>query len=288
MKIRTDDYRVQPGQRVDLAEWPTLVKLDYGSDDDYDKELRHRLRKLDDLQYLLYAGDSHALLLVFQGMDTAGKDGCIREVMSGLDPHGFEVSSFKQPSAAELQQDFLWRTTRRLPERGRIGIFNRSYYEEVIVVRVHPQFLAGQGISPDVGRDFWTDRFRSINEHEAHLVRNRTRPIKFLLHVSLDEQRKRLLSRLEEPKKHWKFRAGDLKEREYWSAYMSAYSACLSATSTAEAPWYVIPADDKKSARLAVAEILIGHLEALDLHYPPPSLGKEELAAYAASLAKPA
>jgi PPK2 family polyphosphate:nucleotide phosphotransferase len=243
MTIRSDDFRVRPGEPVDVAQRPTRVKPVYTSKDHYRELLAGHVEKLSALQTLLYASDNYALLVIFQGMDAAGKDSAIKHVMSGVNPQGCQVFSFKHPSAEELDHDFLWRTTRALPERGRIGIFNRSYYEDVLIVRVHPEILRSQRI-PDDGHDgakIWPQRYRSIVDLETHLHGNGTRVIKFFLHLSRDEQRKRFLERIEEPEKHWKFSLGDIEERKYWGRYMEAYSACLSATSTKTAPWYVVP-----------------------------------------------
>jgi len=208
--------------------------------------------------------------LIFQGMDAAGKDGAIKHVMSGVNPQGCEVFSFKQPSAEELEHDFLWRSTRRLPERGRIGIFNRSYYEEVLIVRVHPEILRGQGLPDELldEKTIWEERYRSIVDLEEHLHRNGTRIIKVFLHLSKDEQRKRFLERIDEPDKSWKFSISDIHERKYWKHYMKAYEACLSATSTHHAPWHVVPADDKENARLIVSQIVLNALNELKLAYP--------------------
>ena len=239
-----------------------------------DKEtLRQRLDdstdRLEDLQRMLYAQDEHALLLVFQAMDAAGKDGTIRAIMDGVNPAGCQVASFKQPSAEELDHDFLWRTTRRLPERGRIGIFNRSYYEEVLVVRVHPEYLGAQRLPSTPPLDaLWEERFDSIRDHERHLARNGTSIVKFFLHVSREEQRRRFLDRLNEPHKHWKFSAGDVAERAHWDAYQEAYGAALAATSRRWAPWYAIPADDKHYMRATVADIVVRTLEGLSLAFP--------------------
>jgi PPK2 family polyphosphate:nucleotide phosphotransferase len=236
----------------------------------YQKLLEEHVEELSSLQHLHYASNRYALLLIFQGMDAAGKDGAIRHVMSGVNPQGCEVFSFKQPSAEELEHDFLWRTTCRLPERGRIGIFNRSYYEEVLVVRVHPEILRSQGL-PEELRDektIWKERYRSIVDLEEHLHRNGTRIIKFFLHLSKDEQRKRFLERIDEPDKNWKFSLADIHERKYWKHYMKAYEACLSATSTHHAPWYVVPADDKENARLIVSQIVLDALNELKMAYP--------------------
>jgi PPK2 family polyphosphate:nucleotide phosphotransferase len=222
------------------------------------------------LQRLLYASDLYALLLVFQGMDAGGKDGAIRHVMSGVNPQGCEVFSFKQPSAEELKHDFLWRTTCRLPERGRIGIFNRSYYEEVLVVRVHPEILRGQGLPDELldEKSIWKERYRSVVDLENHLYRNGTRIIKFFLHLSKGEQRKRFLERIDEPDKNWKFSSADIHERKYWPHYMKAYEDCLTATSARHSPWHVVPADDKEQARLIVSQIVLDALNGLKMDYP--------------------
>ncbi|MDH3496944.1 MAG: polyphosphate kinase 2 family protein [Gemmatimonadota bacterium] len=233
-------------------------------------ELRDELA---DLQRMLYAQDRHAVLLVFQAMDAAGKDGTIRAVLSGVNPAGCQVFSFKQPSAEELDHDFLWRTAKRLPERGRIGVFNRSYYEEVLVVRVHPEFLEAQRLPrhPRSLDDFWTERYASIETHEQHLARNGMVILKFWLNVSRDEQRQRFLARLDEPEKNWKFAAGDVRERAHWDTYMAAYQDALNATSRPWAPWYAIPADDKAYMRVAVAEVIRDALRRLKLRYPKVS-----------------
>ena len=270
MKIDTSPYRVAEGRPLDLEQHPTRVHSLYTSKGNYQDILADHTAKLGELQSLLYASGSHAVLLVLQAMDAAGKDGIIKHVMSGLNPQGCEVFSFKQPSAEELRHDFLWRTTCRLPERGRIGIFNRSYYEEVIIVRVHPELLAAQGLPAHLAKKdtFWTDRFRSIRDLEAHLLRNATSIIKIFLHLSKDEQRKRLLERIDEPTKNWKFSLADVAERTRWNDYGQAFEACLAATSTAAAPWHVVPADDKKNARLIVSQILLDTLGQLGLAYP--------------------
>jgi PPK2 family polyphosphate:nucleotide phosphotransferase len=232
---------------------------------------------LSSLQNLHYASNRYALLLIFQGMDAGGKDGAIRHVMSGVNPEGCQVFSFKQPSADELEHDFLWRTTRCLPERGRIGIFNRSYYEEVLVVRVHPEILRGQGLSEELRNEktIWDERYRSIRNLEEHLHRNGTRIVKFFLHLSQEEQRKRFLERIDEPDKNWKFSLADMHERKYWKQYMKAYEACLSATSTHHAPWYVVPADDKENARLAVSQIVLDAFHEMKMAYPKTTAKRE-------------
>ncbi len=218
----------------------------------------------------------YAVLLVFQGMDAAGKDGVIRHVMSGVDPQGCDVHSFKQPSAEELNHDFLWRTTRRLPERGRIGIFNRSYYEDVLIVRVHPKLLDAQRLPVTERQSVWQGRYQSIVESENHLHRNGTRIVKFFLHHSEEEQRQRFLERADDPEKSWKLTAADIDERKLWKQYMRAYEACLSATTTATAPWYVVPADDKKTARLIVARVILETLQSFKLTYPKPSAARQK------------
>lgn len=270
MKIDTSDFRVHEGDDVDLEKWPTLVKPVYKSDDEYKTLLDEHVEKLSDLQRMHYASNRHALLLIFQAMDAAGKDGAIRHVMSGVNPQGCQVFSFKHPSATELEHDFLWRTTRDLPERGRIGIFNRSYYEEVLIVRVHQEILKGEGLSePHHGdKELWHERYRSIANLERHLNCNGTRMVKFFLHLSKDEQRKRFLARIDEPEKNWKFSMADIKERGFWKHYMKAYEKCLSATSTKDSPWYVVPADDKENARLIVSQIVVETLQDLKMSYP--------------------
>lgn len=277
-RIRSDDFRVEPGDRVDLRQRPTRVKPAYASKSQYRELLAAHVETLSELQSLLYASDSYALLVIFQGMDAAGKDSAIKHVMSGVNPQGCQVYSFKHPSAEELDHDFLWRTTRCLPERGRIGIFNRSYYEDVLIVRVHPEILRSQRI-PDDGRHsakIWPQRYRSIIDLEAHLHRNGTRVVKFFLHLSQDEQRKRFLERIEEPEKHWKFSLSDIEERKHWDRYMEAYQACLSATSSKTAPWYVVPADDRKNARLIISSVILDTLKGLKMRYPPLGIQRRE------------
>ena len=233
------------------------------------KALKQESKLLDELQRRLYAEDRRSLLLVFQAMDAAGKDSTIRAVMKGVDPSGCQVSSFKQPSSEELDHDFLWRTSRRLPERGRIGIFNRSYYEETLVVRVHPEYLKHQRIEvPDNLEQLWQQRFEAIRQHEKHLAENGTVILKFWLNVSPEEQRRRFLSRLDEPEKNWKFSMGDVVERQHWDAYMHAYRQALSETSRPWAPWYAIPADDKPFMRWQVAQLIRQTLESMDPRYP--------------------
>ncbi len=232
--------------------------------------------ELADLQERLYADDRYAVLIVFQALDAAGKDGTIKHVMSGINPAGCQVFSFKAPSAEELDHDFLWRYAKALPERGRIGIFNRSYYEEVLVVRVHPEILARQRLPrAKIDGDFWRERFDAINAFERHLAQNGTVVLKFFLQVSKEEQRRRLLDRLEEPEKHWKFSYGDLEERRLWDRYMAAFEEAITATSTREAPWYVIPADHKWVMRALVSHVIVHRLHALDLRFPKPDAEKK-------------
>jgi|SRR5580700_122166 PPK2 family polyphosphate:nucleotide phosphotransferase len=273
MKIRAREYRVAEGRRVKLHKWPTLVKPAYRSKAHYEQLLAGHVEQLSSLQQLFYACNNYALLLIFQAMDAAGKDGVIKHVMSGVNPQGCQVYSFKHPSATELQHDFLWRTTRDLPERGRIGIFNRSYYEEVLIVRVHPNILQSEGLPPKQVSEpeVWEHRYRSIVDFERHLWANGTHVVKFFLHLSKDEQRKRFLARIDEPQKNWKFSMADIEEREYWKQYMQAYEDCLSATSTDHCPWYVVPADDKRNARLIVSTIVLDALTGLRLEYPKVS-----------------
>ena len=270
MQINSKDFRVPSGKKVKLEEWPTIIKPYCKSKQHYQELLAQHVSGLSKLQHLHYASNRYALLLIFQGMDAAGKDGAIRHVMSGVNPQGCEVSSFKQPSAEELEHDFLWRSTLRLPERGRIGIFNRSYYEEVLVVRVHPEILRSQGLAEEFRdeKTIWNERYRSIVDLETHLHRNATHTVKIFLHLSKDEQRKRFLERIDEPDKNWKFSLADIHERKYWKHYMEAFEECLEATSTYHAPWYVVPADDKENARLIVSQIVLDALHALKMSYP--------------------
>jgi PPK2 family polyphosphate:nucleotide phosphotransferase len=270
MKIATKNFRVHEGDTVDLKKRPTNVDPVYKTKEQYHEILSEHVAQLSAQQQLLYASNRYAILLIFQAMDAAGKDGAIRHVMSGINPQGCQVFGFKHPSATELQHDFLWRTSRDLPERGRIGIFNRSYYEEVLVVRVHPELLGGEGV-PDAPHDakaIWDERYRSIVNLERHLHANGTRIVKFFLHLSKDEQRKRFLARIDHPEKNWKFSMADIEERKFWKQYMTAYADCLSATSTKNAPWYVVPADDKENARLIVSQIILDTFAGLEMNYP--------------------
>ena len=287
--VHTKDYVVQAGNKVDLAKWPTSVEPVYKSKKSYHKMLASQVEALSALQRMHYASNRYAVLLIFQGMDSAGKDGAIRHVLSGVNPEGCQVFSFKQPSARELDHDFLWRTTRALPERGRIGIFNRSYYEEVLIVRVHPDMLQLQHLPDELvgGKSFWDDRYRSIVDFERHMFVNGTRIIKFFLHLSEEEQRKRLLSRVDEPDKNWKLSLADVEERMFWNDYQKAYGDCLGATSTEHAPWYVVPADDKDNARLIISDIILGVFNSLDMAYPKPAAGhRRELQMIRKRLAK--
>ena len=270
MRIHSKDFRVRSGRKLDLKKWPTIVNPYCKTKEQYQTLLEKHVAELSALQQLHYASNCYALLLIFQGMDSAGKDGAIRHVMSGVNPEGCDVFSFKQPSAEELEHDFLWRTTCRLPERGRIGIFNRSYYEEVLIVRVHPEILRNQRL-PEALLDekkIWKERYRSIVDLERHLYYNGTRIVKIFLNLSYEEQRKRFLARIDEPDKNWKVSPSDNHERKYWKYYMKAYEDCLQATSTHHAPWYAVPADDKENARLIVSRIVLDALKDLKMAYP--------------------
>ncbi len=288
MHIKSGDFRVREGDEIELEQWPTLVSPVYRTTAQYQDLLSKHVKELSAQQELLYASNRYAILLIFQAMDAAGKDGAIAHVMSGVNPQGCQVFSFKHPSAAELQHDFLWRTTRDLPERGRIGIFNRSYYEEVLIARVHPQILRGEGLPGKLHeKTIWHDRYRSILNLERHLDRNGTRIIKFFLHISKEEQRKRFIDRIDRPEKNWKFSLADVEERGFWNAYMQAYEKALSATSTKHAPWYVVPADDKRNTRLIVSRIVLDTLDALELSYPKTSAARRrELRALRKQLTK--
>jgi PPK2 family polyphosphate:nucleotide phosphotransferase len=276
MHIKSGDFRGKEGSKVDLGRRPTRVDPVYKSEEHYRDLLEKHVKELSAQQELLYASDQYAVLLIFQAMDAAGKDGAIQHVMSGVNPQGCQVFSFKHPSVAELRHDFLWRTTRDLPERGRIGIFNRSYYEEVLIARVHPEILRAEGLPRTLldEKDIWHGRYRSIVDLERHLSRSGTRIIKFFLHLSKEEQRKRFIARIDEPVKNWKFSTADIEERKFWKDYMHAYEKCLGATSTQHAPWYVVPADDKLNTRLIVSRIVVDTLEALELSYPKTSAAR--------------
>jgi PPK2 family polyphosphate:nucleotide phosphotransferase len=270
VKINSNDFRVHPGKEFKLDARPTVIKPFCKSKKHYRKTLESHVAELSSLQQLHYASNRYALLLIFQGIDAAGKDGAIRHVMSGVNPEGCDVQSFKQPSAEELEHDFLWRTTCRLPERGRIGIFNRSYYEEVLVVRVHPEILRNEGLSEELRdeKTVWEERYRSIENFEDHLHCNGTHVVKIFLHLSQEEQRKRFLERIDEPDKNWKFSVADIHERKYWKQYAEAFEECLNATSTQASPWFVVPADDKENARLIVSRIVMDALKDLKMSYP--------------------
>jgi PPK2 family polyphosphate:nucleotide phosphotransferase len=288
-KINPDDYRVRPGKNVDLDKWPTKGKPVYSSQDEYADLLHEHIEQLSAQQNLLYASNHYALLMIFQAMDAAGKDSAIKHVMSGVNPQGCQVFSFKHPSTEELEHDFLWNATRRLPERGHIGIFNRSYYEEVLIVRVHREILSNEDLPEELvdKKHFWRDRYRSIENLEDHLHRNGTRVIKFFLHLSKEEQKKRFLKRIDNPEKNWKFSADDIKERKYWNHYMKAYEECLSATSTQNAPWYIVPADDKEDTGLIISRIVLDALQALKMAYPKSSAQRRrELQAIGKQLVK--
>lgn len=289
MKIKLKAFRVREGEKVNLDQWPTRVKPYFKSKEHCHQVLAKHIAELSDEQHLLYAHDRYSLLIIFQAMDAAGKDSAIKHVMSGVNPQGCQVHSFKHPSIEELDHDFLWRAACRLPERGRIGIFNRSYYEEVLITRVHPEILRSQALPKELLEDkaIWRRRYRSINDFERHLHDNGTRIVKFFLHLSKEEQRKRFLDRLDEPEKNWKFSLADIEERKLWKRYMKAYEACLSATSTRESPWYVVPADDKENARLIISRVIVDTLRGLKMSFPKPvEQVKEELQSIRKLLAK--
>ena len=273
----------------DLQQRPTAPDDDVAEKKKLAKALKRQVKTISELQQVLYAQDRFSVLLVFQAMDAAGKDGTIRAVMSGVNPAGCQVFSFKSPTARELDHDYLWRTASRMPERGRIGVFNRSYYEEVLAVRVRPEYLVNQRIPRNIGDSvtadaFWSERYESIRDHELHLARNGTIVIKFWLNVSLEEQKRRFLARLDNPEKYWKFSKSDLSERERWPDYMEAYQHALNETSRPHAPWYAVPADNKPWMRLQVATIVAQTLESLPLAFPEKS--EEELALFDAHRAR--
>src|SRR6202161_786313 len=269
MKINSKDFRVREGDQVKLHKWPTKVAPVYKSEQHYQKLLGEHVAQLSALQQLLYASNSYAILLIFQAMDAAGKDGAISHVMSGVNPQGCQVYSFKVPTETELQHDFLWRTTCSLPERGHIGIFNRSYYEEVLIVRVHPKILKSEKTpSSLVGKNIWDERFEDIRCFERHMSRSGTVIRKLFLHLSKKEQKQRFLARLDHPEKNWKFSAADIRERKYWDDYQHAFEDMIRNTSSEEAPWYVVPADNKWFTRLVISTVLVDTLESLKLSYP--------------------
>jgi PPK2 family polyphosphate:nucleotide phosphotransferase len=271
MKIDVEAFRVHEGKRAALDKRATKAKPFYGSKADYTAALGEHVTRLSKLQEHLHRSGRYALLIVLQGMDTAGKDGAISHVMSGVNPQGCKVVSFKAPTSSEAAHDFLWRESRALPERGEIGVFNRSYYEPVLVTRVHPELLRQEGVSDTEGghKKLWAERLHSIRSFERHLHANGTRFVKIFLHLSKDEQLRRLLQRLDDPDKTWKVSHADAEERGYWRAYLRAYEHALTETSVDAAPWYVVPADDKPNARLIVSQLVINALEALQLTPPP-------------------
>ena len=261
---------MRPGEKASLAKCPTRVKPFYKSDDQYDQIIKQHVKEMSSLQTLLYASNRNSILIIFQALDAAGKDSAIKHVMSGVNPQGCQVFSFTHPSQSEQKHDFLWRTAVHFPERGKIGIFNRSYYEEVLIVRVHPEILQSEGVSyksVDLQK-LWQDRYKSIRELEDHLHRNGTRVIKFFLHISKEKQRERLLKRIDDPEKNWKLSLDDVNERRFWKDYMAAYEDCLNYTSTANSPWYVVPADDKENTHLIVSQVIVDTLLQLKMSYP--------------------
>lgn len=271
--MNIEKFLVPENSKLKLSEHDTDFTADYTDKKQAEKDLEQNVKKLSDLQEVLWADNRQALLIIFQAMDAAGKDGAVKHVMSGLNPQGVDVSSFKQPSAEELDHDYLWRTMKRLPERGRIGIFNRSYYEDVLIVRVHPEILRSSQMPEKLlsNPNIWKQRFEQIRNFEDYLANNGIHTLKFFLNVSKKEQKERFLSRIDEPEKNWKFSATDAKERKFWDEYMHAYSDAMENTSTKHAPWYVVPADKKWFTRLAISEIIIKKLESLNLRYPTVS-----------------
>jgi PPK2 family polyphosphate:nucleotide phosphotransferase len=268
--MKTEKFLAAEGKKVNLKDHPADFTGDYTDKKEAARDLEKNVLRLAELQDILYAQNIHSLLVIFQAMDAAGKDSAIKHVMSGINPQGCQVTSFKQPSLEEMDHDFLWRCQKALPERGRIGIFNRSHYEEVLVVRVHAGYLQGQRLPDDIknDKDIWKNRFRQIRNWEDMLADNGTHVVKFFLNVSKDEQKKRFLERIDQPEKNWKFSAGDAKERALWTDYMKAYEDAIEATSTLNSPWYIVPADKKWFTRLAVSEIIVKKLESLNLQYP--------------------
>lgn len=271
--MKYEQFRVSAGEKLNLAERPTASAGDYRDKTEAKKDLEKNVARVAELQEILYAQNKYALLIVLQATDTAGKDGVIRHVFSGVNPQGCRVVSFKQPSAEELEHDFLWRVARKLPERGTIGVFNRSHYEDVLVARVHPEILQSQPLPDEVKNDpnIWEKRFGQIRAFEKNLVENGTHVVKFFLHLSKDEQKKQLLERINEPAKHWKFSAGDIRERGFWDDYRHAYEQAIAATSTEDAPWFVVPADKKWFTRTAVSEIIRAKMESMNLRLPEVS-----------------
>jgi PPK2 family polyphosphate:nucleotide phosphotransferase len=281
-------YRIDDGKHFRLKDFDPAGTAHWNSVDEAKDQLQKDIARMEELQAMLYAQGRWSLLLIFQAMDAAGKDGTIKHVMSGVNPEGCQVHSFKAPSPTELQHDFLWRTTEALPERGHIGIFNRSYYEEVLVVRVHPKVLEGQLVPPQlIGKDIWKERFEDIHSFERHMARNGTVIRKFFLHLSKKEQKKRFLARLDEPEKHWKFSEADIHEREYWDDYQDAYEDMIRHTASKHAPWYVVPADNKWFTHLVVAAAIVETLEELGLSYPKVDAAKlKEIAAARRTLSR--
>lgn len=270
VKIDLEQFQISSNDKLQLKHFPTRIDPLYRSTAHYQKLLARQISLLGEQQSLLYASNTHALLIIFQAMDAAGKDGAIKHVMSGINPQGCQVYSFKHPEASELEHDFLWRTTCCMPEKGRIGIFNRSYYEEVLIVRVHPEILDAQRPQEKIAgkKNIWQHRYQSIINLERHLTRNGIRILKFFLHISKEEQRNRFIERIDNPHKNWKFTEADINERQYWDDYMRAYESCISATSKKNAPWYVVPADDKENAWLIIAAVILETLKNLKMRYP--------------------
>ena len=270
MKTDMKKFCIEGGKMVKLKNMATRVKPFYENNEDYKKQKEKQLHKFNELQELFYAYDKYALLIIFQGMDAAGKDGAISHVMSGVNPEGCQTFNFKQPSVEDLEHDFFWREYKSLPERGRIGIFNRSYYEEVLVAKVHPEIIINQHLPPELmdKNKIWKNRYKSIVDLERHLYNNGTNILKFYLHLSEEEQKKRFLERIDHPDKNWKFSAADFQERSYWNDYVKAYEECINNTSTQRAPWYIIPADDKENARLIISQIINSKLKKFNMSYP--------------------
>jgi|TARA_B110000914_G_C15384886_1_gene409588 PPK2 family polyphosphate:nucleotide phosphotransferase len=271
-KTSTHDFSIDGSKQVALSARPNSVEKLYNGKSDYKKQMRDSRESLNDLQEMMYANDRYSLLCIFQAMDAAGKDGTIRSVMSGINPHGVSVHAFKRPSEEEIDHEFLWRSQDHLPRRGHISIFNRSYYEEVLVVKVHPEIVSKFQRLPEESReDIWAGRYASIRDHEAHLARNGTRILKFFLNLSKDEQRDRFVARIDEQEKNWKFNEGDIKERGFWDDYQKAYQEAINETATPEAPWFIIPADDKKNMRIIVSEIIKKEMKSMKMSYPEVS-----------------
>ncbi len=270
--ISPQDFRIDGSERVSLSDRPNSMEALYDGKSDYKKQMRASRESLNDLQEMMYAHDRYSLLCIFQAMDAAGKDGTIRNVMSGINPHGVSVHAFKRPSEEEIDHEFLWRSQDHLPRRGHISIFNRSYYEEVLVVKVHPEIVTRYQRLPEENlEEIWKGRYASIRDHEAHLARNGTRVLKFFLNLSKDEQRDRFVARIDEQEKNWKFNEGDVRERGFWDDYQKAYEEAINETATSDAPWFVIPADNKKNMRIIVSGIIKQELESMEMSYPEVS-----------------